>query len=53
MNTLLRSHFRKDGKPKRYFATRKQAVAFRDKRNEPKSVYRCDFCDGYHLGGNG
>lgn len=53
----INSHQRKDtGKPKVMYNTRETAQEAADsmkkKLNKHFSVYKCIFCDGYHLGKN-
>jgi hypothetical protein len=51
-----RSHYRMDGKAKQGFPTkesgRKAADAMQRKHGKYFSVYKCIFCDDYHLGKN-
>jgi len=51
-----RSHQREDGKLKVMYNTRataeKAADSMKRKQNKHFSVYKCVFCDGYHLGKN-
>lgn len=51
-----RSHIRDDNKIKQSFPTkesgRKAADSMGRKHNKYFSVYKCIFCDGYHLGKN-
>lgn len=51
-----RSHAREDGKLKQSFPTiesaNKAALQMGKKHNKHFSVYKCIFCDGYHLGKN-
>ena len=53
----INSHIRQDTKlPKQSFPTKesanKAALSMSKKRNIHFSVYKCVFCDGYHLGKN-
>lgn len=52
----LRSHQREDDKLKVVYNTKpsaqKAADSMRMKMNKHFSVYKCLFCDGYHLGKN-
>ena len=56
MNNKPRSCFTSDGKPKLRFDTRAEAKAHdrmmraRYPNNKPLEVYRCPFCDYFHLG---
>jgi len=51
-----RSHQREDGKLKVMYNTRataeKAADSMKRKQNKHFSVYKCVYCDGYHLGKN-
>ena len=50
-----RSHYRSDGKEKVSFSRRsaiKAAAAMKKKHGKYFSVYKCIYCDGYHLGKN-
>ena len=51
-----RSHVRGDGKLKQSFSTiesaNKAALQMGKKHNKHFSVYKCIYCDGYHLGKN-
>jgi len=51
-----RSHFRYDGKEKQGYprieSAQKAADSMKKKYNKHFSVYKCIFCDGYHLGKN-
>jgi hypothetical protein len=51
-----RSHLRDDGKEKVMFNTeasaKKASEAMKKKYNKHFSVYKCIYCDGYHLGKN-
>lgn len=51
-----RSHQREDGKEKVIYNTKisamKAAESMNKKINKHFSVYKCIFCDGYHLGKN-
>ena len=51
-----RSHERDDGTPKVMFSKKvnaeRAAVSMGKKHNKHFSVYKCIFCDGYHLGKN-
>jgi len=51
-----RSHFRDDGTPKVMYTKRssadKAAESMKKKHNKHFSVYKCIFCDGFHLGKN-
>ncbi len=51
-----RSHIRYDGKEKQSFPTKvsakKAADSMQKKHGKYFSVYKCIFCDGYHLGKN-
>lgn len=51
MTRLIGEHFKRDGSPKRRFATREKAVAFVDLKNQAGKVrvYYCKFCDGWHI----
>jgi hypothetical protein len=44
---LVPSHFNKDGKPKRGYAS--EAVARAEADRLGMTYYRCDFCDRFHL----
>jgi hypothetical protein len=44
---LVPSHFNKDGKPKRGYAS--EAVAREEAARLGMTYYRCDFCDRFHL----
>jgi hypothetical protein len=52
----LRSHQREDGNPKVVYNTKasaqKAADSMKKKMGKHFSVYKCIFCDGYHLGKN-
>lgn len=52
----IRSHQREDGKLKVKYNTKasaqKAAESIKNKMNMHLSVYKCIFCDGYHLGKN-
>jgi hypothetical protein len=51
-----RSHQREDGKEKQFYPSRssaeRAAESMKKKHNKHFSVYKCVFCDGYHLGKN-
>lgn len=52
-----RSHFRDDGRSKVMYNTvesAEKAAASMEKKNQGKhfSVYKCIYCDGFHLGKN-
>lgn len=51
-----RSHYRDDGKPKQSFpkleSAQRAAEQMGKKHNKHFSVYKCIYCDGYHLGKN-
>jgi hypothetical protein len=51
-----RSHYRFDGKLKVMYNTKesanKAAISMGKKMNKHFSVYKCIYCDGYHLGKN-
>jgi hypothetical protein len=51
-----RSHYREDGKEKQGYPTTKSAQRAADsmkkKHDKHFSIYKCIFCDGYHLGKN-
>lgn len=44
---IVGSHFNKDGKPKRGYAS--EAVARAEAARLDMTYYRCDFCDRFHL----
>ncbi len=44
---LVPTHFNKDGKPKRAYAS--ERVARAEAARLGMSYYRCDFCDRFHL----
>ncbi len=44
---LVPTHFNKDGKPKRGYAS--ERVARAEAARLGMSYYRCDFCDRFHL----
>ncbi len=50
------SHFRKDGKEKNSFPTKKSAIKAAESMGKKLGVhfsnYKCIFCDGYHIGKN-
>lgn len=52
----IRSHQREDGKMKVMYNTKetanKAAESMEKKMNKHFSVYKCIYCDGYHLGKN-
>ena len=52
----MRSHQREDGKLKVMYNTKesanKAALSMKKKMNKHFSVYKCIYCDGYHLGKN-
>lgn len=52
----LRSHQREDGSPKVVYNTKasaqKAADSMKKKMGKHFSIYKCIFCDGYHLGKN-
>lgn len=52
----IRSHQREDGKLKVMYNTKasaeKAAASMKKKQNKHFSVYKCIYCDGYHLGKN-
>ena len=52
----IRSHQREDGKLKIMYNTKetaqKAAESMEKKMNKHFSVYKCIYCDGYHLGKN-
>lgn len=52
----IRSHQREDGKLKVMYKTKqtaqKAALNMEKKINKHFSVYKCIYCDGYHLGKN-
>jgi hypothetical protein len=39
-------HFKKDGQPKRTYATRREAIDAPSRGDQ--KVYRCGFCGGWH-----
>lgn len=51
-----RSHLRDNGDPKVMYNTRQTALraseSMKKKQNKHFSVYKCIWCDGYHLGKN-
>lgn len=51
-----RSHFRDDGTPKVMYNTRQSAdraaASMKKKYGKHFSVYKCIYCDGFHLGKN-
>lgn len=51
----FRSHWRSDGNPKNAYPTQREALAAAEERRTRAgaelSVYRCDFCAAWHLGG--
>jgi hypothetical protein len=48
------THWRRDGRPKTRFASRADALSALEERSDdadaPLNVYRCAFCDGWHMG---
>jgi hypothetical protein len=44
---LVGSHFNKDGRPKRGYAS--EQVAKTEAARLGMAYYRCDFCDRFHL----
>lgn len=52
-NRLLRGHFKADGLPKKGFEREYDATEFlrKIKQIAVKTVYPCDFCDKFHVGG--
>lgn len=48
---LIGEHFKRDGTPKRRFASKDKAAAFADLKHQTGKVriYHCKFCDGWHL----
>ena len=51
-----RSHFTIEGKPKVSYGSKETAVKVSAKMKEKRgfyySIYKCIYCDGYHLGRN-
>jgi hypothetical protein len=47
---LLGEHFKRDGKPKRGFATHAQALVEMERSNKAHA-YRCKFCRQWHVAG--
>lgn len=51
-----RSHYREEGKEKQIYPSKasaeRAAESMKRKHNKHFSVYKCLFCDGYHLGKN-
>ena len=52
--SLSSSHWRGDGQPKVRFGSRAEALSAAEDRARESGVtlgtYRCDFCDGWHMG---
>ena len=47
---LVGEHFRADGRPKRRFPTREAALQHARRYSHGHlTIYRCDFCQGYHF----
>jgi hypothetical protein len=55
--TLDASHWREDGRPKVRYPTQRDALLAADDRGQEAGVdlgvYRCPFCDGWHMGKRG
>jgi hypothetical protein len=55
--TLDASHWREDGRPKMRYARQADALVAADERGKEAGVelgvYRCAFCNGWHMGRRG
>jgi hypothetical protein len=51
------THWRRDGRPKTRFASRAEALSVAEERTADDgarlTVYRCAYCDGWHMGSRG